>query len=232
MLAVAAYHKKSTEYLEREESASFNPTLADFSAMETTDSSLTPELPRHWNREAIERCFARIAQGQNAFAHTLWEAYQTVGFQLDEVNLALGGVRDRLWKIEHSKRWNGHEEQEKGAGPALSGVPAQGPGAGSGIRFTAPGRLEHGQVVRAGDPGADAAGRPAAGGDGDGGEMNAAGRHLLQQARDRYGKVSPCEGRKWEGCLTHERGMLMLWFDTPDHNTHMVYERTEEGRKQ
>lgn len=54
--------------------------------------------------------------------------------------------------------------------------------------------------------------------------MTAPAKRLLKQARAQYGEIFPCEGRKWEGCLTNERGKLMLWFDTPDHNTHMVYE--------
>jgi hypothetical protein len=51
------------------------------------------------------------------------------------------------------------------------------------------------------------------------------GEKLLERARERFGEVFPCAGRNWEGCLTEERGMIMFWFDTPDKNTHLLYER-------
>jgi len=62
--------------------------------------------------------------------------------------------------------------------------------------------------------------------------VTADGERLLEQARARYGEIAPCSGRNWEGCLTLERGKVMLWFDTPDHNTHMIYESMakEESR--
>jgi len=61
--------------------------------------------------------------------------------------------------------------------------------------------------------------------------MTGTQERLLQQARKRCGTIEPCSGRNWEGCFSVIGGMLILWFNTPDGNTHIERENALEGGK-
>lgn len=51
---------------------------------------------------------------------------------------------------------------------------------------------------------------------------------LVSKAKERFPVIYPCGGRKsWSECVTVEGTLTMLWFDTPDHSTHI--EVTHEG---
>ena len=182
-----------------------------------------PQLPRHFGHAAMEPFLRKLLRNQEIFATDFWELFNSLGYRIDKQIVDMCRSNDRLWKLEHPQRRGCEENQTEGIsvfdnrGPSRSGSE---PGT---ERHQGPARREHERSV--GAPGGarkDAAGRS---GKRRGREVTPAGERLLERARARFGVVFPCAGRNWEGCLIEERGMIMFWFDTPDKNTHMLYER-------
>ncbi len=51
---------------------------------------------------------------------------------------------------------------------------------------------------------------------------------LLARAREQFGEaIEPCANKSWEECFRVWRGELMLYFNTPDGNTHLVRSNPE-----
>ena len=219
---------KSTEYLTSEKVPHLIRHQADFSAMNHTDNAPRLQSPRHWTRGAMEKCFCDLLRNQEIFTHDFWSAFQSLGYRLDQFDGAMGIVRDRLWKIEHSPRRNHEEEQEEGS--VLSGLSAQGPGGRGGIRFASQGRGDERPMGWASDPRKDAGERAAAGRRS---EVTLSGERLMEQAREQYGEICPCSGKPWEDCFSVAGGKLVFRFNTADGHTHVLREDLlgEDGHK-
>ena len=49
---------------------------------------------------------------------------------------------------------------------------------------------------------------------------------LMERARKRYKRIYPCSrSRKFKDCFTRYNRTLYFWFDTKDHNTHVIFEK-------
>ena len=212
---------KSTEYLESEAiCASFSPALT-IPNMNTVNLS---RLPKHEGRTTLGQSLDVLLKKQEIFATTVWEFFNSLGYRLDRHDQDLETVRDRIWNIEHSEgriHEEKHEKLQAHRNPARSG-------GDEGIGPTQGRRDGHGSLCLAGVAGKDDPRRTATR---KGQKVTADGERLLEQARVRYGEVSPCAGRNWEGCVTEERGFLMFWFNSADGNTHVISERKEPAAK-
>jgi len=45
---------------------------------------------------------------------------------------------------------------------------------------------------------------------------------LFQAARKKHKDITPCSGKTWDECFIEYDGVLHLFFNTPDHNTHVI----------
>jgi hypothetical protein len=45
---------------------------------------------------------------------------------------------------------------------------------------------------------------------------------LIEQAREKYGKVQACGNRKWDDSFTVHDDQLMLWFNDAKGSTHLI----------
>jgi len=49
---------------------------------------------------------------------------------------------------------------------------------------------------------------------------------LMERAKRKYKRIFPCaKSRRFKDCFTRYNRTLYFWFDTEDHNTHIVSEK-------
>lgn len=53
--------------------------------------------------------------------------------------------------------------------------------------------------------------------------MNELQEKLLQEARSMYITIYPCGSQLLADCFTVDNDTLLLWFNTEDRSTHMVF---------
>jgi len=51
-------------------------------------------------------------------------------------------------------------------------------------------------------------------------------KKLMKKAKKRFKLIYPCSrSQKFKDCYTRYGDTLYFWFDTADHNTHVVFEK-------
>ncbi len=45
---------------------------------------------------------------------------------------------------------------------------------------------------------------------------------LINNAKEVFGDIFPCDGKEWEDCLTYIDETALLWFNTSDGSTHII----------
>lgn len=164
----------------------------------------------------------KVLKTQEIFAHDFWELFNSLGFRIDQGAEDMSRIRDRLWKLEHPQ---GRERATEETGLFVDDQGAAGHGSGKGDGHPQAQGLPEGELGAGGNPGANGPRRIDIV---SGAEMTAIGRRLLRRARERFGEISPCSGRNWEGCVV-DMGKygIALYCNTPDGNTHMILEREQ-----
>ena len=54
---------------------------------------------------------------------------------------------------------------------------------------------------------------------------------LIEQARNEHTNIFPCGDKALHECFTVHKNNLLFWFNTEDHNTHVLIDEVNELRK-